>query len=445
MTALGWYKILLVTEFLTVETLITLRFERRRLWGLRALIAVLLVYLIAFFFPIPSSFGYSGWYLSILCLALFATTFAALMFVHKITVKCGLFCAIMAYTVQHLSYEIFTLFSILFSMTYHQDIYGNTVIDFSSINPGTAVVCLVYLDIFVFVCGFCYFFMRKYLRENTGFKVNGMMVVYSAGILLIDIVLNAFVVYVEEYNAQYETIICIFNVLCCVLVFYIQIAAVKQQDSEKEIEGMSAIIAQMHKQYELSRSNIDLINRKCHDLKYQFARLRSKGTFDEEEIRSIEEAIDIYDRKVQTGNDVLDVILTEKNLLCRSKNIKFSYMADCARLTFLREGELYALFGNLMDNAIEAVMSLDDPEKRVVGLNIHAVGEMVSITVENYFEGELEFNGALPKTRKEDAGYHGYGLLSVKSIVESHGGDLSISAAGGVFTVTVLLPIPSAA
>ena len=40
MTALGWYKILLVTEFLTVETLITLRFERRRLWGLRALIAV---------------------------------------------------------------------------------------------------------------------------------------------------------------------------------------------------------------------------------------------------------------------------------------------------------------------------------------------------------------------------------------------------------------------
>ncbi len=442
MSYLWWYKLMFVTELLVAEGFVTFRFERRKLWPLRLLLAVAAVYLLAVLFPLPQSFAYSGWYLSAMFLILFAATFLALIFVFRISVMSGLFCAITAYTVQHLSYEIYSILSILFPLLSRQDMYGSGIVDFGSFNPSVIVALLIYFDIFVLIAGISYFILRKYMREDTKIRVNGMMLLYSAVILLIDVILNAFVVYIHEYVKSYELIICIYNALCCLLVFYIQMNVVRQRDIEKEMESMAATISQMHKQYVLRKESIDLINRKCHDLRYQMARFAAGSAVDREELRKIEDAIAIYDNTVKTGNEVLDVILTEKSLLCREKGVELSCMADCSRFTFMHEGELYALFGNLVDNAIEAAEGLEDLDKRCIGINIHTVGDFVSIVIENYFSGAIEFADSLPKTTKGDASYHGYGLRSVEAIVKQYAGNLTVLAEDGIFRVTILIPIP---
>ncbi|MCH5351448.1 MAG: sensor histidine kinase [Clostridiales bacterium] len=442
MTSLWWYKLLFVTELIIAETAITFHFERRKLWGLRLPAALAVIYLFVIFFPLPEGVAYSGWYLSLMFMLIFAVTLCGVLFVFRITVANGVFCAITAYTIQHLSFEIYTIFSTAFSFGSRDDMYGNAMVDLSSFNSGLAVVILVYVDIFILIGGITYYLMRKYLRDNTKIKVNGTMLLYSALILLVDVVLNAFVVYIPEKHNAYEIIIGIFNVLCCLLVLYIQMSVVKRRDIEKEMEDMKATISQMHKQYVLRKESIDVINRKCHDLRYQMSRFAATGRVDMEEFRKIEEAINIYDSTVKTGNEVLDVILTEKTLLCRENGVQLTCMADCSRFNFIHEGELYALFGNLIDNAVEAALSIDEVEKRYIGLNIHAVGDIISIVIENYYNGEIELSGGLPKTSKGDENYHGYGLKSVDMIVKQYAGNLTITANDGIFRVTILIPIP---
>lgn len=50
----------------------------------------------------------------------------------------------------------------------------------------------------------------------------------------------------------------------------------------------------------------------------------------------------------------------------------------------------------MLDNAIEAVCELDET-KRTIGLNIKRVMNMISIHIENYYEGEREFEAVFPR------------------------------------------------
>ena len=123
---------------------------------------------------------------------------------------------------------------------------------------------------------------------------------------------------------------------------------------------------QQKEHYRIAKENIDIINRKCHDLKHQIAALRDMCTKEEREkyIEEIQDSIQIYEAMVKTGNDVLDTILTEKSLACKENNIVVSCVADGKGLEFLHPIDLYTIFGNAMDNAIECVKNLQKQEKK---------------------------------------------------------------------------------
>ena len=138
-----------------------------------------------------------------------------------------------------------------------------------------------------------------------------------------------------------------------------------------------------------------------------------------------------------TGNDALDVILTEKAMECNANGVVMNCMVDGKLFDFIREVDLYTMFGNALDNAMEAVKDLDG-ERRVISLTSSILGNMFSISIRNYYNTELEFEDGLPVTTKEDASKHGYGMASIKRIVESYGGNVQIILRDGVFNLTML-------
>ena len=74
-------------------------------------------------------------------------------------------------------------------------------------------------------------------------------------------------------------------------------------------------------------------------------------------------------------------------------------------LSFMAPADIYSLFGDAVDNAMEAVVKLDDPDKRVIDLTVKRTGCMVS--VENYFRGDVRLSNGLPLApSRQDA--HGY-------------------------------------
>ena len=158
-------------------------------------------------------------------------------------------------------------------------------------------------------------------------------------------------------------------------------------------------------------------------------------------MQEIERVISIYDAAVKTGNEALDTILTEKSLQCNANGIRITCMADGASLAFMRESDIYTLFGNAVDNAIEAVMKLRDPEKRVIGLKVKKSGGFVLVHIYNYYAGELRMKDGRPVTSKEDRGEHGFGVRSMQQITERYGGSLKIEPQEDVFNLSVVFPV----
>lgn len=231
------------------------------------------------------------------------------------------------------------------------------------------------------------------------------------------------------------------GVLCGFTLFSEQkILAARQLATEREVERRMA--AERERQYQLSRKNIDAINVKCHDIKHQIHSLADSGRVaDGRALEDLASEIAIYDSAVKTENPALDVILTEKGLVCSGEKITLAVIADGRALECLEPQEIYSLFGNALDNAIEAVRGIEEPERRLISLNVRRSGTMCVINVENSCDAAPAFRDGVPVTTKADAGSHGFGTRSMRGIVERHGGVLTFGCEDGIFHVDALLPV----
>jgi hypothetical protein len=432
-----------MTELLTAEVLFTARLKRRKNFVIRAIICILACYSVAFFFPLPDDIAYTWWYSSCMFLVFFLVTFCAVKAVYSASWSTILFCTTTAYTVRHLAYGVYTLIFSFFDGVELGGMYGSQILDVTQFNEWTLINVLSYLNIFVFAYLSAFFILSRYLKraEMLQFKSTGLFA-FVIVVLVVDIIINALVVYVTQDNIRLA-LLYFYNILCCLLIFYMQVSLIDTGDMKNEIETMSEALKQAEKQYSIQKENINLINMRCHDLKHQIGQFKREGV-DAQTIKEIQEMISIYDSKVKTGNEVLDIILTEKSLLCHDKGIELECMADCSGLNFIREGDLYILFGNIIDNAIEAVSKIEDQSKRCIGFNVHTAGKFVTITADNYYEGEICLSAdGLPETTKRDKEYHGFGMRSICAITEKYGGTLDIKAQDGVFNLNLMFQLPS--
>ena len=445
MSMLSLYKLLFMTELLLAEALVSFRLKRRKLFVLRLIAALAVCYVVAVFFPMPERIAYSWWYTSLMFILLFSVTLGALLLVFRISVSTAVFCAITAYTVQHFAYETFSLIYNISGLEGGFDMYPGSAFDINNFTTGTAISILIYLDVYVITYGITFYIINSRLKFFESGEVHlkkFYMIFMSSLLLLIDVILNAVVVYIiEGYNNTYTLIVGIYNVLCCILVLYMQMNMLAVSDMKAEMEMTSRLLRQSQKQYELQKENLKFINVKIHDMRHQMLRFANKGQLEEGELAEMNKAIAVYDALVKTGNEALDVILTEKNLLCVNKDIRLNCLIESNRLDFMREGDLYALFGNMLDNAIEAASGITDKDRRCVSLNVRNVGKMISISTENYFLGEVDFDAdGLPRTSKSAEEGHGFGMLSIKGVVVKYGGTVSAVTNDNIFRLNILIP-----
>lgn len=224
------------------------------------------------------------------------------------------------------------------------------------------------------------------------------------------------------------------------LVLFLLNGISRQSRAENELTVIHYLWEQAKSQYAMSKESIDAINRKCHDLKYQILSIqKDHSTAD---LSDIVADIDVYDRSVDTGSEVLDVILTEKSFHCSRKNILLQCIADGQWLTFMEPVDLYILFGNLFDNCIMAVDPLTEVNLRTIWLNIHQQQNFVLIQLENPYRGILSWKDGLPETTKGDTDNHGFGMLSIRTIVRKYHGEISIDTANNLFRLAILIPLP---
>lgn len=412
-------------EMFLVQTLFMYKQKKRPLFPLRMLLTATAA--IPFYFIPALNVGpFSLAYLAVVAYLLISG-----MVCYKTSFINVLFYTIASFAAQHFAWEILL---ILYSLI-----------------PAVSRALGVALYFIVFIAAYAaLFFVFPFRAErDVAKRQRGAALLGSGLIIVITFILSSIVPAVGGWTVTYRC----YALVCCVCALCTQFGVLKRSELEEKNEKLrsdKAVLEELlhkeKKQQEFSKDTIEYINMKCHDLKHQIGVLRflSKDK-QEESIRGIENAVMIYDNIAKTGNAALDVVLTEKGLLCEKYNIRFTYMVDGEKLNFLNPVDVSSLFGNALSNAIESVMREPDEDKRIIRLNASARRRILSIHVENYCSEEVEFAGGLPVTVKEDKREHGFGVKSMRYIVEKYGGSLLMRREGELFNLDIVLPLPAEA
>ena len=213
----------------------------------------------------------------------------------------------------------------------------------------------------------------------------------------------------------------------------------------REMENLQNVLDMQYKQYRISEQTIDLVNRKYHDLKHQIAYLKSDITEKQklDFLNEMEAEVRQYEAQNQTGNHVVDTILTEKYLQCQKMNIQMTAVVDGTAMEFLPVMEICSLLGNALDNAIEAVQKVVPEQERLIRFSVDKTKGFLRMRVENRYMGELKMRDGNPFTTKQNKEYHGFGVKSMKTIAEKHDGSLHVELKDGWFLLNILIPVPA--
>lgn len=431
---LFWYRLLFMGSLFVSEWLFTFRLKRAEHYTVRFLLGMAACVGFAFAVPVLP-----GLFSLFMFLAMFAFTVVVQKFCYDVPWSNILFCTIAGYTVQHVAYELYSLIVVAAGLNEN----GGSVGFYETQSSGALFTDPVTEWVYFLVYGVIYWlafviFANRLKRGNDLTLKSLSLFALLAVFIAIDIVVSSIVTnygYVN-FDDVYVVLLCLTSILCCCIALFFQFELLNSRRLRSELDIINQLWHKEKEQYYASKENIELINMKCHDIKHQIGSL---GTIGADAKREIEKMVSIYDSSVKTDNEVLDIILTEKSLLCNKNDIRFSCMVDGARLNFMAVEDLCSLFGNLIDNAVEAVMGLEK-DKRVITLSVKAVRSFLSVSIFNFYAGKLVFENGMPVTRKKDRNYHGFGLKSVELIVRKYGGDFYLNAENNVFTVSILFP-----
>ncbi len=315
------------------------------------------------------------------------------------------------------------------------------------IRPYGAVYSILYIGIGVAVYILLYFLLR---RKGYGDGVSAVdplrLLIPTSVVLAVAIIFNINISsFIYTYSLQADIIVMmkVMLIICCVLVLLINFDVFTINRQRHEVETISQLSKKQQEQFAFSKANIEALNMKYHDLKGMIGSLRKMA--DQNIAASLQEAeaqLDAYDKAAKTGNPYLDVLLTERSIYCEQNGIKFTYLVEGEALSFMQPMDVVSFFDNCTGNAIEAVSALAEAEKRVISLQCSKKQGMLAIRCDNYFSGTLRMADGLPATCKKDAAEHGFGLKSMRQIVQKYGGSLAVSAAGDIFTLTAIIPCP---
>ena len=159
-------------------------------------------------------------------------------------------------------------------------------------------------------------------------------------------------------------------------------------------------------------------------------------------LQEMQTAMNRYDTSINTGNNTLDALLNKTWNSCEQRGIQWTCMADGKALEFMDPFDLYILLGNALDNAVECLTAIREPEKRFLSVNIRQKGGLTLLCLRNYCDHAPVFEHGLPVTTKSDKNDHGYGTRSIREIAEKYNGQMSAKVEKNIFTLNILLPLP---
>lgn len=161
--------------------------------------------------------------------------------------------------------------------------------------------------------------------------------------------------------------------------------------------------------------------------------------------RSLMSRFSDYERRVQTGNELLDGLLNEKAREAEAEQISVTIAIDFRLASYVDDVDLCTIFGNAVDNAIEACKKVYPPQNRFLNIKSSQAAGSLFVSIQNCYAEQLHFQNNIPLTTKAQPFMHGFGLPNIQSAMGKYCGLLSIDTSRDqCFTLTLIFPLSDA-
>ncbi|OZV13931.1 ATP-binding protein [Tissierella sp. P1] len=160
----------------------------------------------------------------------------------------------------------------------------------------------------------------------------------------------------------------------------------------------------------------------------------------DEYLNDLDKDLTNIDTVLKTGNLMVDAILNSKLSMAISQGININAKATVPKNLQVADVDLCVIIGNLMDNAMEAAIKLENPEDRFIRVYIREMKGQLYISITNSVGGEVKKVNLEYISTKLGLN-HGFGLKRIDSIVNKYNGFINRQNEEGVFATEIILPI----
>ncbi|MBQ7755681.1 MAG: GHKL domain-containing protein [Oscillospiraceae bacterium] len=175
-----------------------------------------------------------------------------------------------------------------------------------------------------------------------------------------------------------------------------------------------------------------------HDMKHYIA--GAKLLLNDSRTDALKNYLDEVDEKIticdniKTENQSLSAILNLKNVIAKQKGIVMK-VSVFSKFSQVSDTDIFILFGNLLDNAIEACEKCESGE---IYVTIFEKSGFTNIEITNTTDKtDIDFSN----TSKENTQNHGFGMKSVVDVVNKYDGVLTAENQNEKVSVKISIPI----
>lgn len=297
-----------------------------------------------------------------------------------------------------------------------------------------------------------YFFVGKILNGllferknlvNWQWIVIGCSLVFStvAGKTLITLSRDFPGIQMQEQKLMLLCVSCIW--LMCLIMYFVVQQMSKDNQTKLEYELMKEKEKYSKESMEIiKRSNEELREFK-HDLKnYLLPLQEAMETMPQSEMakvwEKINQKIEDVQTLIQTGKSYVDSMINTKITLARSEKVDVK-CTILSKMEGIDDLEFCSVFGNLMDNAIEAERKVT--EKKEIIIFVEEKMGYLRLEIQNKIEKSVLNENSSLNTTKKDTSSHGIGHKSIKRTMQKVGGALKYYETGDLFCAEAVFPI----
>ena len=241
---------------------------------------------------------------------------------------------------------------------------------------------------------------------------------------------NDFSIIANLPTTLFIPIITILTILLNILVYWDEYNRIKRASEKQSLILRLQHETDMCNYYQKLLQETEYRSALIHDIKNHLQSIQSLVEMGDtnstrEYINNLLESPALSQFSKRSDNDLLNALLSRYEEECNKLKISFDTDIRSKTISFLSNEDITTLFGNMMDNAIEAAKETSNPFIDLI-IESRLEDAFTLIKLRNSYNGQpLKYDSSgMIVTSKGDNKNHGFGLKSIQSVINKYDGDM---------------------